>query len=116
MSPLQTGTLISGVVFTATKTMCTVMELVAHRDLVPSNIGVLITMGCTISWIGFFSALNCERILTRLDQRDAALRKDIVGFGELCTEDGRLDAARDYARVAGGPAVMAQRGRLNLVD
>ncbi len=116
MSPLQTGTLVSGIIFAATKAACTLMELAAGRDLVPGNIGVLITIGTTVSWIGFFSALNCERVLRRVDQMEADLRRHIPGYGELCAEDARIDLAREHARINGAPPVSLQRGRLMPVD
>ncbi len=116
MSPLQVGTLISGVVFTATRFVCTVMELSAHRELVPANINALIAIGTTISWLGFFSALNCGKILNRFDELETGLRKDIRSYGELCTEDGRVDAAREYARSHPSPVLAGQRGYLSSVD
>ncbi len=116
MSPLQTGTLISGVILVATKAVGTLMEIAAGRELVPSNIGVLITIGATISWVGFFSALNCERLMRRIDQMETRLRSDIPGYGEMCADDARIDIAREHARTNGTPVLATQRGRFRTVD
>ncbi len=116
MSPLQIGTLIGGVLFTATRFVCTMMELAAGHELVPSNISALIAVGTTISWLGFFSALNCERVLNRFNEMEARLHTNIRGYGELCTEDGRIDAAREHARTNGSPVLAGQRARLSPVD
>ncbi len=116
MSPLQVGTLISGIAFTATRFVCTMMELAAGRELVPSNISALIAVGTTISWLGFFSALNCERVLNRFNELEARLNKNIRGYGELCTEDGRIDAAREFARGNPSPVLAGQRGYLSSVE
>jgi hypothetical protein len=109
MSPLQIGALVSGIVFGAAKVMVVLMELVAGEILVPVNVGVLITIGTTVSWIAFFSAYNCQRLIGHLDKIEARLHRDIPGYGQLCTEDGRVDAAREYARNLGAPT---QRNRV----
>lgn len=114
MSPLQVGALVSGIIFGAAKVTVAVMETVARTSLVPSNIGAIITIGTTVSWIAFFSAYNCQRLIDHLNKVEAGLRRNIPGYGQLCTEDGRLDAAREYARNHGTPTVTGQRSR-NLV-
>ncbi len=116
MSPLQTGALISGVIFGATKAVCTLMELAAGHSLVPINVGALITIGTTVSWIGFFSALNCQRVMTRLDNMETRLHQDIPGYGDLRADDSRVDAAREYARIGTSPGVTRQRGYLAPVE
>lgn len=109
MSPLQIGALVSGIIFGAVRVMCCVMELVAQQTLVPDQINVLINICTTVSWIAFFSAFQCERFMARLNTMEAGLHRDIPGYGELCTQDGRNDASREHARAT--QYVGVQRGR-----
>lgn len=120
MSPLQTGVLASGIAFGAANTACTLMELLAGRDLVPSNVEALITTGTIIIWIGLFSTINREHVMSRLNAMEQALRQQVSHYGAQCTEDGRLDAARDaareHARNFGAATITTQRTRLMPVE
>ncbi len=120
MSPLQTTMLGSGLFFAATKLMTSILETVADEDIIGTNFAVMLTILCTISWAGYFAALCRDHVIAsndaRIDRLEATLLKQIPGYGELCTDDGRIDAAREYARTNGSPVLAGQRGRFNVVD
>ncbi len=120
MSPLQTTMLGSGLFFAATKIMTSVLETASGLDIVGTNVAVILTMLCTISWTGYFAALCRDYVVARNDARidrlEAQLLRQIPGYGELCTDDGRIDAAREYARTNGAPILTLQRGSRGPVD
>ncbi len=120
MSPLQTTMLGCGLTFAAAKLMTSALETAAGVDILDTNVAVLLTIACIVSWCGYFAVLCRDQVIARNDARidrlEARLLQQIPSYGELCTEDGRLDAAREYARSNGTPILAGQRGRLSPVD
>lgn len=115
MSPLQTSTLASSILLTATKLMIVVLELAAHKSLVDVNIAALIGHVAVVSWVGFLVGYCRDylmRRITLLEKRFSAL---VDAYGQGREEDGRLDAAREYAR-AMGPTTNQPRSRFTVVD
>ncbi len=118
MSPLQTTMLGSGLFFAAAKIMTSVLETASGLDIVDTNVAVILTMLCTISWTGYFAALCRDQVFARQDAHmqtlETRLLREIPGFGEQCVEDGRRDAAREFARSL--PTQTTRSGRLSPVD
>lgn len=117
MSPLQISTLIGAIFCTAAKIMTSSLETAAGVNIVPAKIAVLLTMCCTVTWGLFGATFTRDQVARRLDRRldehlsqiEMRLRRDIAGFGELCTEDGRRDAAREFARTMPTQKVRSDR-------
>lgn len=116
MSPLQTSTLASSIVFTAAKLMTSLLEIAAHKDLVDRNLSAIITIGAVVSWAALSAAYCRDHVMQRLNLLEVRLSKVIDGYGAQCLEDGKLDAAREYARIATMPPAIGNRGRFTVVD
>jgi hypothetical protein len=115
MSPLQVGTLVTSILFTVIKVMTSALEIAAHKHLIDPNISELVTIGACVSWVGFFTAYCRDQALQRMQVMETRIKRVIDSYGEQCLEDGRLDAARAYARASTNPDEPTQR-RFSIVD